>query len=148
MKPQAQKLCRMTSHFRGCEYCGEKYSPHPNALTTQKYCSRKCKEAQFYVRQKAEGKVRKRKGGYNRTVYVTKFMEARQSDNTAPCTFCRKRLEPEGDWVLDHKIPLSVLTSNFQDPGNLTLCCVDCNKQKSNLYSFDEFLALKQNAKI
>ena len=129
-----------------CENCGEDYSPNPYAETTQKYCSRKCKEANFYKRQREQGIVRKRKGGYNRTVYVTKFLEARQSDQTAPCTFCQKRLEPNGDWVLDHKIPLVDLTSDFQNPDNLCLCCSDCNKQKSNKYTFDEFLSLKQNA--
>mgnify|MGYP003676377666 FL=1 len=130
-----------------CERCQEEYSPNPNAVTTQKYCSRKCKEAQFYMRQKAQGKPRKRKGGYNRTVYVTKFLEARASDNTAPCTFCKKRLSADSsEWVLDHKVPLADLTSDYQNPDNLCICCVECNKQKSNLYSFDEFLALKQNA--
>ena len=43
-------------------------------------------------------------------------------------------------------VPLADLTSDYQNPDNLCICCVECNKQKSNLYSFDEFLALKQNA--
>lgn len=130
--------------MKKCENCGEDYSPHPNAITTQKYCHRRCKEAAFYTRQKAQGKIRKRKGGYNRTVYVTKFLEARQSDKTAPCTYCKKRLKADGDWVLDHKIPLSELFDEFQDPDNLCLCCVSCNKQKSNKYTYEEFLAIKQ----
>jgi len=133
--------------MKTCEYCGEDYSPNPNAITTQKYCSPKCKEANFYKRQKEQGKVRKRKGGYNRATYVMKFMEQRHSDQTAPCTYCRKRLEPDGDWVLDHKIPLSDLFDDFQNPDNLCLCCTDCNKEKSNKYTFDEFMALK-NANI
>ena len=129
-----------------CDFCREDYEPNPFAHHTQKYCSRRCKEAAFYARQKARGKVRKRKGGYNRTVYITKFLEARLSDNTAPCTYCKKRLKPDGDWVLDHKIPLSELFDDFHNPDNLCICCEDCNKEKSNKYSFDEFLAIKQNA--
>ena len=122
-----------------CVHCGAEYSPHRFSNKTQKYCSRRCKEAT---------RKRKGKGGYSRTIYVTKFMEARLSDDTAPCTYCKKRLEPDGDWVLDHKIPLSQLTKDFQRPDNLCLCCADCNKEKSNKYTYKEFLALKQNDKI
>jgi len=131
-----------------CVHCDAEYSPHRFSNKTQKYCSRRCKEANAYERQRIAGIAFKRKGGYSRTIYVTKFMEARLSDDTAPCTYCKKRLEPDGDWVLDHKIPLSQLTEDFQRPDNLCLCCADCNRQKSNKYTYEEFLALKKDDKI
>ena len=126
-----------------CEHCGEEYTPSENSHTVQKYCHRRCKEKAAYQRLLDSGQPRKRKGGYNRTVYVTKFMEARQSDMTAPCHYCGKRLEPDGDWVLDHIIPLSELFSDFHCPDNLTLCCSACNYAKGT-QDYQEFLTQKQ----
>lgn len=126
-----------------CEHCGEEYTPSENSHTVQKYCHRRCKEKAAYQRLLDSGQTRKRKGGYNRTTYVTKFMEARQSDMTAPCHYCGKRLEPDGDWVLDHKIPISELFDDFQNPDNLCLSCSKCNYEKGT-QDYQEFLTQKQ----
>tara|TARA_R110002012_G_scaffold151875_3_gene311835 strand:+ start:561 stop:971 length:411 start_codon:yes stop_codon:yes gene_type:complete len=126
-----------------CEHCGHEYTPSENSHTVQKYCHRRCKEKAAYQRQLDSGQVRKRKGGYNRTTYVTKFLEARQSDMTAPCHYCGKRLEPDGNWVLDHKIPLSELFDDFQNPDNLILSCSKCNYEKGT-QNYEEFLTKKQ----
>ena len=126
-----------------CEHCGEEYTPSENSHTVQKYCHRRCKEKAAYQRLLDSGQTRKRKGGYNRTTYVTKFMEARQSDMTAPCHYCGKRLEPDGDWVLDHKIPISELFDDFQNPDNLILSCSKCNYEKGT-QDYQEFLTQKQ----
>ena len=129
--------------IKKCEHCGDDYIANEYSPGRQKYCSKRCKEKAAYQRLVDSGQVRKRKGGYNRSTYVTKFMEARQSDQTAPCHYCRKRLEPDGNWVLDHKIPLSKLFDDFQNPDNLTLCCYACNHEKST-QNYEEFLIKKQ----
>ena len=127
-----------------CEHCGQEYAPNPFGYTVQKYCNTRCKEKAAYQRQLDSGQVRKRKGGYNRSTYVTKFIEARQSDMTAPCHYCQKRLSADSkDWVLDHKIPLSELFDDFQNPENLVVCCSTCNYEKGT-QDYEEFLAKKQ----
>ena len=111
----------------------------PNS-TVQKYCSRSCKDKKAWIRFKESGDVRSRKGGYNRTVYIRLWMEARQSDNTAPCHYCQKRLTPESNFVLDHKVPLSTLSSRkeMMDESNLVVACNDCNVRKGSS-SYEEF---------
>tara|TARA_R110002020_G_scaffold28269_3_gene90411 strand:+ start:2450 stop:2824 length:375 start_codon:yes stop_codon:yes gene_type:complete len=112
----------------------------PNS-TVQKYCSRSCKDKKAWIRFKESGDVRSRKGGYNRTVYIRLWMEARQSDNTAPCHYCQKRLTPESNFVLDHKVPLSTLSSRkeMMDENNLVVACNDCNVRKGSS-SYEEFM--------
>ena len=126
-----------------CEHCGQEYTPNIHGYTVQKYCSRKCKEQAAYKRLAAAGIVRRRKGGYNRTTYVTKFLEARQSDMTAPCHYCGKRLSPNSNWVLDHKIPISAMFEDFHNPDNLVVCCSRCNYEKGT-QDYEEFLTKKQ----
>jgi len=67
-------------------------------------------------------------------------MKARQSDNTAPCHYCQKRLTPD-NFVLDHKVPLTKLTSReeMMDESNLVVCCRECNVRKGSL-DYDEFI--------
>jgi 5-methylcytosine-specific restriction endonuclease McrA len=69
-------------------------------------------------------------------------MEARQSDNTAPCHYCKKRLPPD-NFVLDHKVPLTKLTSRkeMMDESNLVVACTDCNIRKGSS-SYEEFTKL------
>ena len=111
----------------------------PNS-TVQKYCSRSCKDKKAWSRFKESGDIRRRKGGYNRTVYIRLWMKARQSDNTAPCHYCKKRLTPE-NFVLDHKVPLTKLTSReeMMDESNLAVCCTDCNVRKGSK-NYEEFM--------
>ena len=110
----------------------------PNS-TVQKYCSRSCKDKKAWIRFKESGDVRSRKGGYNRTVYIRLWMKARQSDNTAPCHYCQKRLTPD-NFVLDHKVPLTKLTSReeMMDESNLVVACYECNVRKGSS-SYEEF---------
>ena len=127
-----------------CEHCGQEYAPNPFGYTVQQYCNTRCKEKAAYQRQLDSGQVRKRKGGYNRSTYVTKFIEARQSDMTAPCHYCQKRLSADSkDWVLDHKIPISEMFDDFQNPDNLVVCCSTCNYEKGT-QDYEEFLTKKQ----
>ncbi len=127
-----------------CEHCGDDYVANEYSPGQQKYCNRKCKEKAAFQRLKDSGQVRKRKGGYNRTTYVTKFMEARQSDMTAPCHYCGKRLSADSkDWVLDHKIPISEMFDDFQNPDNLVVCCSACNYEKGT-QDYQEFVTKKQ----
>jgi 5-methylcytosine-specific restriction endonuclease McrA len=67
-------------------------------------------------------------------------MKARQSDNTAPCHYCQKRLTPD-NFVLDHKVPLSTLSSReeMMNESNLAVCCTDCNVRKGSS-SYEEFM--------
>jgi 5-methylcytosine-specific restriction endonuclease McrA len=72
-------------------------------------------------------------------------MNARQSDNTAPCHYCGTRLRPD-NFVLDHKIPISSLSTRkaIQDPTNLVVCCRECNIEKGNKYGYEAFLLMKK----
>ena len=133
--------------IKNCEYCGHEYVPDEYNAKTQKYCSKKCKERMAWKRQKESGNVRSKKGGYPRAIYIQLWMEARLSDNTAPCHYCKKRLKPErNSFVLDHKIPVSELSTREEvmNPENLCVCCSECNVEKSNKYSYEEFLAIKK----
>jgi 5-methylcytosine-specific restriction endonuclease McrA len=126
--------------YKVCEQCGEQYIANPRSITVQKYCSQTCKEKKTWSRFKESGDIRRRKGGYNRTVYIRTWMKARQSDNTAPCHYCQKRLSPD-NFVLDHKVPLTKLTSRkeMMDESNLCVCCRECNVKKSS-QDYDEFI--------
>ena len=46
----------------------------------------------------------------------------------------------------EQEIPVSALSSRQQvmDPTNLVVCCKKCNVEKSNKYSYEEFLAIKK----
>ena len=137
----------MTILIKNCEYCGHEYVPDEYNAKTQKYCSKKCKERMAWKRQKESGNVRSKKGGYPRAIYIQLWMEARLSDNTAPCHYCKKRLKPErNSFVLDHKIPVSELSTREEvmNPENLCVCCSECNVEKSNKYSYEEFLAIQK----
>ena len=128
-----------------CEQCGNEYVPNDHAVKTQKYCSKSCKEKMAWLRFKSTGDIRGRKGGYNRSVYIKLWMQARQSDNTAPCHYCGTRLRPD-NFVLDHKVPISILSTReaMQNPDNLVVCCTKCNIEKSAKYGYEEFLAMKK----
>ena len=43
--------------------------------------------------------------------------------------------------TLDHKVPQS--SGGTHDVSNLVLCCLSCNSQKSNRYTYEDFLAKK-----
>ena len=68
-------------------------------------------------------------------------MEARLSDNTAPCHYCKARLSPD-DFVLDHKIPVKVLSTRDEilDASNLVVACRQCNSAKGSM-SYEDFIA-------
>ena len=135
--------------YKTCEFCGGDYIPDEYNKATQKYCSKSCKHKMAWTKQKETGHIRTKKGGYPRAIYIQLWMEARLSDNTAPCHYCLKRLKPERDsFVLDHKIPVSALSTREEvmDPTNLVVCCRECNVEKSNKYSYDQFLAIKKEA--
>ena len=77
-----------------------------------------------WTKQKKSGHVRTKKGGYPRAIYIELWMEARQSDNTAPVSELKTREE-------------------VQNPKNLVVCCRECNIEKGNKYSYEEFLKIK-----
>ena len=133
-----------------CEYCRQKYTPNAHGQTVQKYCNRKCKDKAAFYRDKAAGKLRLRKGGYNRTTYIQCWLKAKENDNTtAPCYICGKRLEVDGDWVLDHRQPFSRLKTKAEiaDPENLAVCCKECNIRKGSI-PYEEFIKIDGGDKI
>ena len=132
--------------YKTCEFCGGDYIPDEYNKATQKYCSKSCKYKMAWSKQKETGHIRSKKGGYPRAIYIQLWMEARLSDNTAPCHYCLKRLKPERDsFVLDHKIPVSALSTREEvmDPTNLVVCCRECNIEKGNKYTYEEFKKMK-----
>ena len=123
-----------------CEQCGVEYTPNKSQYSRQRYCTRSCKEKRRWEKQIISGDIRHKKGGYNRSIYISKWAEARLSDNTAPCHYCKARLMPD-DFVLDHKIPISRLTTKAEiiDETNLVVACRKCNQAKGNM-DYEEFL--------
>tara|TARA_R100000781_G_C4070056_1_gene124166 strand:- start:930 stop:1208 length:279 start_codon:yes stop_codon:yes gene_type:complete len=91
------------------------------------------------------------KSGYPRQVSIRLYMKARNSDMSAPCHYCQTRVFPD-NFQIDHKIAMSKgnfkTKADIQEESNLVICCIDCNREKGNHYSYEEFLALKQNADI
>jgi len=108
-----------------CRVCKEEYTP--NQYITQLYCGRICKNRARYLRAIAEGKPRK--GGYSRSVYIRTWMRARgESDFTAPCKFCGKKLKADEPFNLAHTVPRSELTfEQIKSEEFLTLSCPECN---------------------
>ena len=49
-------------------------------------------------------------------------------------------------FVLDHKIPVSALSTREEvmDPTNLVVCCRECNIEKGNKYTYEEFKKMKE----
>ena len=123
-----------------CEQCGVEYTADKFQYTKQRYCNKRCKERRRWEKQVISGDIRHNKGGYNRSTYIIKWMEARLSDNTAPCHYCKIRLTPE-DFVLDHKIPVNSLSTReaMQDPDNLVVCCRSCNISKGT-QNYEDFI--------
>ena len=128
----------MSQLIKICEQCGAEFDTQFS--TVQIYCSRSCKEKMGWLRAKKAGKIRSKKGGYNRSTYISLFMNARQSDQTAPCHYCQSRVTPD-NFVLDHKIPISSLSTRDQimDPTNLVVCCRSCNIRKGTK-SYEDFI--------
>jgi len=126
--------------LKNCEQCGAKYAPKRYQSARQKYCSRSCKDKRRWERQIENGDIRQRKGGYNRSTYIGKWMEARLSDNTAPCHYCKTRLSPN-DFVLDHKVPMVKLTTKEQiiEESNLVVACRKCNQAKGSM-DYEDFV--------
>ena len=125
-----------------CEQCGVEFdTPYS---TVQKYCTSRCKDKMGWIRAKKSGKIRSRKGGYNRSTYISLFMDARQSDQTAPCHYCQARVTAY-DFVLDHKIPVNSLSTReaMQDPDNLVVCCRSCNISKGT-QSYEDFIKQRE----
>ena len=123
-----------------CEQCGVEYTPNKSQFSRQRYCSKSCKEKRRWEKQIISGDIRHKKGGYNRSTYITKWMEARLSDNTAPCHYCKIRLTPD-DFVLDHKTPVTKLSTKAEmiEESNLVVACRKCNQAKGSL-GYEEFL--------
>ena len=140
------KVIVLLFHMKKCENCGEVYSPKS---TVQKYCSLSCKGKAYWKRNKETGHIRAYKGGYPRAVVIQKWLEAqKQDEGTVGCHYCGTRVTPE-TFQIDHMKPLSKLKkSQVKLPSNLIICCESCNRQKGNIYSYEEFLELKQDAKI
>jgi len=141
--------------MKKCENCGEDYSPAEGQENNQKYCGMSCKDKAQYKRGKAEGHIRAMKSGYPRQVSIRLYMEARNSDVSAPCHYCKTRVYPD-TFQIDHKIPMSrgyaeglfKNKADLQNPDNLVISCEPCNRLKGNKYSYEEFIAIKQNAEI
>lgn len=133
-----------------CEDCGKEFTPNIHTPTVQRYCNRNCKDRAAFHRNKAAGKIRARKGGYNRTTYIQCWLKAKERDHTtAPCYICGKRLEADGDWVLDHRHPISRLKTREEitDPANLAVCCKECNIRKGSI-PYEEFIKTDGGGKI
>ncbi len=118
--------------MKKCEFCGASYTPSGGQTKKQKYCSRRCKDREKRRLQKERGDVRGRKGGYNRLTYIKCWL--RQIDLSVPCFYCKTRIFPEDSWVLDHKQPLSSLSTRTEmlNPDNLCIACHPCNVKKGS----------------
>ena len=142
MSNKSQKLSE--DRIKICEQCGIKYKANKFQYSKQRYCTKRCKEKRRWEKQILSGDIRHKKGGYNRSIYITKWMEARLSDNTAPCHYCKVRLTPE-DFVLDHMTPVTKLSTKAEmiEGSNLVVACRQCNQDKGSI-GYEEFLGQKK----
>ena len=142
MSHKSQKLSE--DRIKICEQCGAEYTADKFQYLKQRYCNKRCKDRRRWEKQVISGDIRHKKGGYNRSIYITKWMEARLSDNTAPCHYCKVRLTPE-DFVLDHMTPVTKLTTKAEmiEGSNLVVACRQCNQDKGSL-GYEEFLGQKK----
>ena len=110
---------------------------------TRKFCSDECRQKhRWNVRSKKGDK----RGGYNRRIYITLWMEAMGLEvDTVPCHYCEKPVTIDS-FVIDHKVPSSELLtrSEKQEISNLVISCKSCNSQKGVL-PYDMFYAWKQS---
>ena len=138
MLNKSQKLSN--DRIKICEQCGIEYTANKFQYSVQRYCTKSCKEKRRWERQIISGDIRHKKGGYNRSIYITKWMEARLSDNTAPCHYCKVRLTPE-DFVLDHMTPVTKLSTkaDMMEESNLVVAWRQCNQAKGSI-GYEEFL--------
>ena len=138
MSNKSQKLSE--DRIKICEQCGIEYTANKFQYSVQRYCTKRCKEKRRWEKQILSGDIRHKKGGYNRSIYITKWMEARLSDNTAPCHYCKVRLTPE-DFVLDHMTPVTKLSTKAEmmEESNLVVACRQCNQAKGSI-GYEEFL--------
>ena len=142
MSNKSQKLSE--DRIKICEQCGIKYKANKFQYSKQRYCTKRCKEKRRWEKQILSGDIRHKKGGYNRSIYITKWMEARLADNTAPCHYCKVRLTPE-DFVLDHMTPVTKLSTKAEmiEGSNLVVACRQCNQDKGSI-GYEEFLGQKK----
>ena len=130
-----------------CNHCGVDYEPIQPSR--QKFCSISCKDKHQYHINKKSGNIRAFKSGYPRKLSIKLYMIARNSDLTAPCHYCHTRLTPD-NFQLDHKVAMSkggfTTKAEIQQESNLVVCCESCNRQKGHHYTYEQFLAMKQDA--
>tara|TARA_R100001594_G_scaffold24936_1_gene48935 strand:- start:6012 stop:6428 length:417 start_codon:yes stop_codon:yes gene_type:complete len=127
-----------------CEFCGVSYTPRNSQGKTQKYCSRRCKDKVQWCKDKARGSLRTKKGGYPRATILRLWMKAKAEDLTAPCHYCKKRLDPD-HFCIEHKIPLRNLNSdNYKDEDNLVISCNECNQKKGTM-PYEKFIKNLKN---
>ena len=149
MRVNLMSKCTM---IKICEYCSAEYSAVDNQETTQKYCSRSCKDKQAYYLAKDAGKIRAFKSGFPRAMSIRLYMRARNSDISCPCHYCGTRLYPD-NFQLDHmkRLPTEKLMSKeewrkvYRDESNLVVCCESCNRQKAGM-DYEKFKEIKKNA--
>ena len=135
-----------------CEHCSAEYSAVDNQETTQKYCSRSCKDKRAYYLAKDAGKIRAFKSGFSRAMSIRLYMKARNSDISCPCHYCGTRLYPD-NFQLDHMVALPTKKTMskeewrkvYREESNLVVCCSSCNRQKGSM-DYKKFKELKQNA--
>ena len=134
-----------------CEHCSAEYSVVDNQETTQKYCSKSCKDKRAYYLAKSVGHIKAFKSGYPRAMSIRLYMKARNADISCPCHYCGARLYPD-TFQLDHMEALPVKKTMsaekwreiYRDESNLVVCCASCNREKAGT-PYLTFLEKKKN---
>ena len=134
-----------------CEHCSAEYSVVDNQETTQKYCSKSCKDKRAYYLAKSVGHIKAFKSGYPRAMSIRLYMKARNADISCPCHYCGARLYPD-TFQLDHMEALPVKKTMsaekwreiYRDESNLVVCCASCNREKAGT-PYLPFLEKKKN---
>jgi hypothetical protein len=82
---------------------------------------------------------------YKLTASEKKIVNKFKAENPHVCSYCGKEITDNSDLTVDHIHPVSKGGKTIKD--NLTISCLECNKEKSNMTEA-EYITYKENQKI
>lgn len=124
-----------------CDYCGKEMRKQKSSLKTHTGKCVKCVKRNNHPYQNIYNRMIASALKMNRDITLT-FEEFLTLTNTKKCVYCNTDII----WK-EYQAGASNLDRKNSDQGyhlsNVVVCCFECNKMKSNWYSYEEFLAIR-----